>query len=349
MAFFLQTWFPFVPSFNCAIIFRSFHLDFLCANLATPIISSCLFVNIRCARLVILPRHCSPAPSPNGFNCPIIFQSSSISHLYTPGWTRTRVRTRRKTVTRQPETLRCHPTQGPYRRCQKRSALFHVLESLWVSLGTFPWLQRNLSVFLGSVFSFVSNMYIWCNGILPLIFSHSNAAAPIIFSTVVWLQILSWVTWGRTLARSSSHKFPWLLSFQQPNSESRRPTVANSGWRQGGAGWAALGPAYGPAGAQRPSSVRASVLWSAESELWPGIITASTTRTRPDRCLIRLRRLRARAWVARQPTWNYFPTPSLSLPVHGLSVCRRVGFHNTTPRLPRLLTWKLCPRRLAVG
>ena len=51
--FFQQQSFPSVPSlanFYRAIIFRRFHIDFLRANLATPIILYRLFSNIRCAR-----------------------------------------------------------------------------------------------------------------------------------------------------------------------------------------------------------------------------------------------------------------------------------------------------------
>ena len=46
---------------------------------------------------------------------------------------------------------------------------------------SFPWLSRNLSVFLGSVFSCVSSIYVSCNGMPPWIFSHSNSAASIHF------------------------------------------------------------------------------------------------------------------------------------------------------------------------
>ena len=46
---------------------------------------------------------------------------------------------------------------------------------------SFPWIRRNLLVFLGSIFSLVSSMYILCNGIPPWNFSHSNEAAPIHF------------------------------------------------------------------------------------------------------------------------------------------------------------------------
>ena len=40
-----------------------------------PITSYRLFSNFRCARRMIHPGNCSPAPSPVGFNCPIISQS----------------------------------------------------------------------------------------------------------------------------------------------------------------------------------------------------------------------------------------------------------------------------------
>ena len=78
--FFQQRLFPSVPSlvdFKCAIIFRRFHLDFLCANLATPIISYHLISNLQFASQVIHPGNCSPAPSSGsvGFNSPIISQS----------------------------------------------------------------------------------------------------------------------------------------------------------------------------------------------------------------------------------------------------------------------------------
>ena len=50
--FFQQQFFHSVPSlvdFNCAIIFQSFHFDFLCANLGYPIISYRLFSNLQSA------------------------------------------------------------------------------------------------------------------------------------------------------------------------------------------------------------------------------------------------------------------------------------------------------------
>ena len=50
---------------------------------------------------------------------------------------------------------------------------------------SFPWLRRILSVSLGSFLSWVSSMYISCIRIWPWIFSHSNTAAPIFFSTFV--------------------------------------------------------------------------------------------------------------------------------------------------------------------
>ena len=46
---------------------------------------------------------------------------------------------------------------------------------------SFPWLRRNLSVSLESVFTWGSSMYISCNGITPWIYSNSKAAAPIHF------------------------------------------------------------------------------------------------------------------------------------------------------------------------
>ena len=58
---------------------------------------------------------------------------------------------------------------------------------------SFPWLRKNLLVFLGSVFSWVSSMYILCHGIPSWIFSHSNEsahsneAAPIHFLHCCWL------------------------------------------------------------------------------------------------------------------------------------------------------------------
>ena len=61
--------------FISAIIFRSFHLNFLCTNLAEPITSYCLFSNFCCAHCMIHPENCSHVPSPVGFNSPIISQS----------------------------------------------------------------------------------------------------------------------------------------------------------------------------------------------------------------------------------------------------------------------------------
>ena len=52
--FFQQQVFPSVPSlvhFNSAIVFQSFHLDFLCDDLAAPITSYCLFSNFHCVCL----------------------------------------------------------------------------------------------------------------------------------------------------------------------------------------------------------------------------------------------------------------------------------------------------------
>ena len=52
LKFFQQQFFHSVPSlvdFNCAIIFRSFHFDFLCANLAELIISYRLLSNLQSA------------------------------------------------------------------------------------------------------------------------------------------------------------------------------------------------------------------------------------------------------------------------------------------------------------
>ena len=80
--FFQKRLFPSAPSlvhFKCAIIFQSFHLDFLCANLAAPIISYHLFSNFRFARHMIHPGNCSPVPSSVGFNSPIIFLKASFS------------------------------------------------------------------------------------------------------------------------------------------------------------------------------------------------------------------------------------------------------------------------------
>ena len=48
-----------------------------------------------------------------------------------------------------------------------------LLKSSW------PWLRRNLSVLLGSIFSWVLNMYISSNGIPPWIFSHSDEFSPL--------------------------------------------------------------------------------------------------------------------------------------------------------------------------
>ena len=82
---FQQQLFPSVHSlvyFKCIIIFRSFHLDFLCANLAAPNISYHLFSNFHkfhFASHVIHPGICSPAPSSVDFNSPIILKSSSSS------------------------------------------------------------------------------------------------------------------------------------------------------------------------------------------------------------------------------------------------------------------------------
>ena len=80
--FFQQQIFPSVPSmvdFKIAIIFRRFYLDFLCAYLAAAIISYHLFSNFRCARHIIHPENCSPAPYSAGLNCPIIFLKASSS------------------------------------------------------------------------------------------------------------------------------------------------------------------------------------------------------------------------------------------------------------------------------
>ena len=66
---------------NRASIFRSFHLDFLCADLATPITSDRSFSNLRYARRLIHPGNCSPAPFPVGFNRPIISQSHLLEFL----------------------------------------------------------------------------------------------------------------------------------------------------------------------------------------------------------------------------------------------------------------------------
>ena len=92
---FHQQWLlPSMPSlvdFKCAIIFRSFHLDFLCANLAVPIISYRLFSNLRCSRHMIHPGNCSPAPSSVSFNCPFVqsflkASSSSFRLQIRPLW-----------------------------------------------------------------------------------------------------------------------------------------------------------------------------------------------------------------------------------------------------------------------
>ena len=65
-----RNYFPFCPRWPISIIFQSFRLDLLCANLATPLISYLLklFSNLRCARRMIHPRYCLPAPSPAGLN-----------------------------------------------------------------------------------------------------------------------------------------------------------------------------------------------------------------------------------------------------------------------------------------
>ena len=68
-----------LTNFNRAIIFRSFRLDFLSANSATPIISYQLFSNLRFAHRMIHPRNCRPALFPAGFNRLIIFKASSSS------------------------------------------------------------------------------------------------------------------------------------------------------------------------------------------------------------------------------------------------------------------------------
>ena len=75
---FQQQLFPSVPSivdFNCAIIFRSVHLDFLCAYLAALITSYLLFSNLRCAHCMIHAGNCSLAPSPVVVNRPNISRS----------------------------------------------------------------------------------------------------------------------------------------------------------------------------------------------------------------------------------------------------------------------------------
>ena len=62
--FFQQQFFHSVPclvNFNCAIIFRSFHFDFVCAILAEPIISYSSFSNLQSAHRMIHPGNCSPA------------------------------------------------------------------------------------------------------------------------------------------------------------------------------------------------------------------------------------------------------------------------------------------------
>ena len=67
--------FPSVPSlvdFKCTIIFRSFHLSFLCANLAVPLVPYHLFSNFCFARHMIHPGNCNPAPSSVGFNLAMV-------------------------------------------------------------------------------------------------------------------------------------------------------------------------------------------------------------------------------------------------------------------------------------
>ena len=56
----------------------------------------------------------------------------------------------------------------------------HAVSHTWKLL-SFPWLSRNLFVFVGSRFSLVSNIYVSCNWILSWIFFHSNTAAAIHF------------------------------------------------------------------------------------------------------------------------------------------------------------------------
>ena len=78
------------------------------------------------------------------------------------------------------------PAQGMHSGQLRSYPLVRASSSCQTSLpysGDFPWLRRNLWVFLGSVFSWVSSMHISCNGIQTSgwIFSHSKAAAPIHF------------------------------------------------------------------------------------------------------------------------------------------------------------------------
>ena len=88
--FFQQQFFDSVPSlvdFNCSIIFRSFHFDFMCAYLAEPLISYPLFLNLQRASRMIHLGNWSPAPSSVGFNSLIISQhllfESSCANLAT--------------------------------------------------------------------------------------------------------------------------------------------------------------------------------------------------------------------------------------------------------------------------
>ena len=78
LKFFQQQLFLLCPPWPISmtlLFLKVFHLHFLCANLATPIISYLMFFNLRCACRAIHPENCSPAPSLVGFNCLIIFQS----------------------------------------------------------------------------------------------------------------------------------------------------------------------------------------------------------------------------------------------------------------------------------
>ena len=73
--------------------------------------------------------------------------------------------------------LRCHCTGDPHRRCWKKSTLFHVLESLWVSYGSeetcwCSWDQFFLCIFDGTEF-------------FPGSFPTSMQLHPFIFFTVV--------------------------------------------------------------------------------------------------------------------------------------------------------------------
>ena len=79
---------PSLVDFNWAVIFRSFHLDFLFANFAEPTTSYHLFSNFRCASLMICPGNCSPAPSNYHFSKPpprVIVTVCISGHSYRSG------------------------------------------------------------------------------------------------------------------------------------------------------------------------------------------------------------------------------------------------------------------------